>query len=73
MQERTLTVSIPKGVMPGQQLRRAGQGHPGSGGAPSGGLYRERQLKPAPRYRRADTDLYTNHPRDPRATDRGPA
>ena len=31
MQERTLDVHIPKGIRPGQHLRLAGQGAPGSG------------------------------------------
>lgn len=46
---RTLNVSIPKGVVPGQQLRLSGQGHPGAGGA--GDLYLEIQFNPNPRYR----------------------
>ena len=61
-QERTLTVSIPKGVMPGQQLRLAGQGHPGSGGAPAGDLYLEMQFSPDPRYRIEERDLYETVP-----------
>ena len=37
----TLSVRIPKGIRPGQQIRLAGQGAPGLGGAGSGNLYLE--------------------------------
>ncbi len=49
-EERTLSVAIPKGVQPGQQLRLAGQGHPGSGGGPPGDLFLEVRFHPDPRY-----------------------
>jgi curved DNA-binding protein len=39
--ERSFELAIPKGVLPGQQLRVAGQGHPGSGGGPPGDLFLE--------------------------------
>ncbi|KQQ86784.1 DnaJ C-terminal domain-containing protein [Massilia sp. Leaf139] len=51
VQDRTLSVTIPRGVTPGQQLRLAGQGHPGHGGAPAGDLYLEVQFAADPRYR----------------------
>jgi curved DNA-binding protein len=35
----TVTVSIPKGVRPGQRIRLTGQGGPGIGGAAAGDLY----------------------------------
>lgn len=50
-QERTVDVRIPAGVQPGQQLRIAGQGHPGMGGGPPGDLLLEIRLRPDPRYR----------------------
>jgi len=49
--ERRLEVSIPRGVLPGQHLRLAGQGGPGSGGAPAGDLFLEVVLRPHALYR----------------------
>ena len=48
--ERTLEVQIPKGVKTGQQVRLAGQGGEGYGGAPAGDLYLEVHFAPDPRY-----------------------
>jgi curved DNA-binding protein len=62
MQDKTLSVNIPKGVTPGQQLRLAGQGHPGVGGGGPGDLYLEIQLEPDPRYRVEGTNVYENVP-----------
>ncbi|MET3134698.1 curved DNA-binding protein [Oxalobacteraceae bacterium GrIS 1.11] len=63
--ERTLNVSIPKGVMAGQQLRLSGQGHPGTGGGPAGDLYLEIQFKPDPRYRVEGRDVFDTVPVTP--------
>jgi curved DNA-binding protein len=60
MQERTLNVTIPQGVTPGQQLRLAGQGQPGGGGA--GDLYLEIQFRDDPRYRVEGRQVYQNVP-----------
>ena len=65
MQDKTLSVNIPKGVTPGQQLRLGGQGHPGSGGAPAGDLYLEIQFNPDKRYRIEGTHVYENVPVTP--------
>ena len=46
--ERHLEVRIPKGVRPGQQVRLAGQGAPGSDGAAAGDLYLEVDFHPHP-------------------------
>jgi curved DNA-binding protein len=62
MQEKTLSVNIPKGVTPGQQLRLAGQGHPGIGGAGPGDLYLEIQFNPDPRYRIEGSNVYETVP-----------
>jgi curved DNA-binding protein len=62
VQEKTLNVNIPKGVTPGQQLRLAGQGHPGIGGAPPGDLYLEIQFNADPRYRIEGSNVYENVP-----------
>jgi curved DNA-binding protein len=64
-QDKTLNVNIPKGVTPGQQLRLAGQGHPGIGGGPAGDLYLEIQLNPNQRYRIEGVHVYENVPVTP--------
>ncbi len=46
VQPRTLKVTIPKGVIEGQQIRLAGQGSPGIGGGPAGDLFLEIGLRP---------------------------
>ena len=48
--DRTLEVKIPAGISSGQQIRLAGQGHPGSAGGPSGDLILEIGLRPDPRF-----------------------
>ena len=58
--ERTLDVHLPKGVLAGQQLRLAGQGHPGSGNAPAGDLLLEIQFQPDPRYRIEGAHVFEN-------------
>jgi curved DNA-binding protein len=65
MREKTLSVNIPKGVTPGQQLRLAGQGHPGMGGGPPGDLYLEIQFNPDARYRLEGVNVYQNVPVTP--------
>jgi len=62
MQDKTLSVNIPKGVTPGQQLRLGGQGQPGFGGGASGDLYLEIQLAPDARYRVEGTQVYQDVP-----------
>jgi len=60
--ERTLDVTIPKGVTAGQQLRLSGQGQPGTGGGGAGDLYLEIQFRPEPRYRIEGRDVYATVP-----------
>ncbi len=55
--ERRLEVNIPRGVLPGQHLRLAGQGGPGSGGAAAGDLFLEVVLRPHALYRVDGRDL----------------
>ncbi len=62
MQEKTLSVSVPKGVTPGQQLRLAGQGQPGIGGGPPGDLYLDIQFGEDPRYRVEGANVYETAP-----------
>lgn len=60
LEERRLDVHIPKGIRPGQQLRLAGQGHPGHGGAAAGDLFLEIDFEPNDRYRVEGADVYAD-------------
>lgn len=57
---RALDVTIPRGVLPGQQLRLAGQGYPGVGSAEAGDLLLEIAFKPDARYRVEGRDVLQN-------------
>jgi curved DNA-binding protein len=48
--ERTLEVTIPKGVRAGQHIRLRGQGSPGYTGGPAGDLYLEIEFRPDERF-----------------------
>jgi curved DNA-binding protein len=65
MQEKTLSVNIPKGVTEGQQLRLSGQGQPGMGEGGAGDLYLEIHFRPDPRYRVEGKDVYQDVPITP--------
>jgi curved DNA-binding protein len=65
MQERTLDVSIPKGIRAGQHLRLAGLGGPGSGDGAAGDLYLEIVFKPDSQFRADGRDVYLNLPLAP--------
>jgi curved DNA-binding protein len=65
MEEKTLSVNIPKGVTEGQQLRLSGQGQPGMGEGGAGDLYLEIHFRPDPRYRIEGKDVYENVPITP--------
>jgi curved DNA-binding protein len=54
--ERTLNVQVPKGILPGQQIRLAGQGGKAESGKP-GDLYIEVEFQPHPMYRVDGKDL----------------
>ena len=58
--ERTDThkVKIPAGIREGQSLRIAGQGEPGSGGAPAGDLYLRVRFAKHPDFRVVGSDLH---------------
>ncbi len=45
-ERRSLEVSVPKGVLPGQKIRLAKQGEPGSNGGPAGDLFLKIALHP---------------------------
>lgn len=50
MRARTLDVTIPKGIKPGQMIRLNGQGGPGFGGGAAGDLYLRVQFAPDARF-----------------------
>lgn len=58
MQERRVSVHIPKGAVAGQKVRLQGEGRPGSGGGPNGDLYLEIHFAPNPRYRVEGRNVY---------------
>jgi curved DNA-binding protein len=60
--ERSVDVAIARGVLPGQQLRVAGQGQPGSGGGPPGDLLLDIQFKPDPHYRVEQRNVFETLP-----------
>lgn len=60
LRQRVLKVQIPPGILPGQQIRLAGQGGPGYGGGPAGDLYLEVELEPHGRYRVEGRDTYSS-------------
>src|SRR6202521_1350635 len=60
-QERVLNVQIPKGILPGQTIRLAGQGASTGSGA-AGDLYIEVDFQPHPLYRPDGRDLYLDLP-----------
>lgn len=55
--KRTLSVSVPKGVDNGTQLRLANEGEGGFGGGPAGDLYVEIRVKDHKRFQRQDNHL----------------
>jgi curved DNA-binding protein len=64
--ERVLNVQIPKGILPGQTIRLAGQGARAPGdGKTSGDLYIEVEFQPHPLYRIDGRDLYLDLPVTP--------
>jgi curved DNA-binding protein len=65
LENRTLNVSIPKGIREGQFIRLAGQGEPGIGGGPPGDLLLEVRFKPHPRLRAEGRDLHMHLPVTP--------
>ena len=63
--ERVLNVQVPKGILPGQTIRLAGQGAPPHGGGKAGDLYIEVDFDPQSRYRIDGRDLYLDLPVSP--------
>jgi curved DNA-binding protein len=60
--DHSLNVRIPKGIRPGQQIRLAGQGGPGTGGGEAGDLYLELELRDHPLYSVEDADVFLKLP-----------
>ncbi|MDE1929152.1 MAG: DnaJ domain-containing protein [Burkholderiales bacterium] len=65
LQERTLEVTIPKGIRQGQHLRLAGQGGPGLGHGGAGDLFLEIEFHPHARYRVDGRDVFVDLPLAP--------
>ena len=59
---KTLSVKVPAGVDEGDQIRLAGEGEAGAGGAPAGDLYVQVRLKPHPIFKRDGDDLHCEVP-----------
>ena len=59
---RRLNVKIPAGVTDGQQIRLAGQGQQGLGGAPAGDLFLIVSLLPHPLFRTEGKDVHLQLP-----------
>jgi curved DNA-binding protein len=60
--ERVLNVQVPKGILPGQTIRLAGQGAQSHGEGKAGDLYIEVDFDPHSRYRIDGRDLYLDLP-----------
>lgn len=54
---KTLEVSIPKGVRTGSRVRLAGQGEPGINGGPNGDVYLNIEVRPDTRFDRQGSNL----------------
>lgn len=62
LQERQIEVRIPRGIRPGQHLRLAGQGGPGTGDAPAGDLFLEVAIEPHRLFRLEGRDVLIDLP-----------
>jgi curved DNA-binding protein len=60
--ERVLNVQVPKGILPGQHIRLAGQGARPPGEGTPGDLFIEVEFQPHPLYRIDGRDLYLDLP-----------
>lgn len=65
MTDRTLDVSIPKGIRAGQHLRLAGQGGQGARSGAAGDLFLEIEFKPHALFRVDERDVYLTLPLAP--------
>jgi curved DNA-binding protein len=60
--ERVLNVQVPKGILPGQTIRLAGQGASAGAAGTAGDLFIEVEFQPHARYRVDGRDLYLELP-----------
>lgn len=65
LQERNISVHVPKGIAEGQHIRLPGQGFPAFGQGPAGDLFLEVSFAPHPIYRVDGRDLYLDLPVTP--------
>lgn len=65
LQNRTISVTVPKGITEQQLIRLPGQGEPGFGSGPAGDLFLEVSFAPHPIYRPDGKDLYLDLPITP--------
>lgn len=56
-QQKTLSIKIPPGIMPGQKIKLAGQGKPGMNGGRNGDLYLKIAFKKGERFELEGNDL----------------
>jgi curved DNA-binding protein len=63
--ERVLNVQVPKGIVPGQQIRLAGQGARGQGQSKAGDLYIEVEFQPHALYQIDGRNLLLHMPVTP--------
>jgi len=61
-ERKIVTVTVPKGLKPGQRIRLAGQGREGSGGGERGHLFLKVDIAPHPRFRLKGRDLHITLP-----------
>ena len=59
VEPRRIRVNLPRGVRPGQRIRLAGKGEPGSSGGAAGDLFLRVETLPHPRFRLEGKDLQT--------------
>jgi len=62
LQDRSITVHVPKGILEGQHIRLPGHGMPAPGGSTPGDLFLEVSFAPHPVYRSDGRDLYLELP-----------
>ncbi len=65
VKDRTIKVTIPKGILPGQHIRLSGQGTPGIGKGRAGDLYLEVAFKPERGFSIDGRDVYMDLPITP--------
>jgi len=63
--DRTLEIRIPPGILPGQQIRLAGQGYAGANGGPSGDLLLEVHFRGDDRFELEGRDVLLTLPVSP--------